>query len=240
MTQSKGARKIVKPLPDGQITIPAAFREALGIDADTPLSMRLVTDHLEMRPLRQGEGSLRLYTKKDIDGFNEEDELDPETAQGVGKLLRYGHRLLQFQRKQAFLDATVFVAATRSPSGGSALAMEVCKLRFRVAITDRVLDEVRWNILERFGEVELMRFYQQRAALNADIFPPPPPERLEKCIPLTGKKNAHALAAALACGCTHLLTLDRRRLLTSVVQSAELPLKVVTPGEFLGEVVAQR
>ena len=85
-----------------------------------------------------------------------------------------------------------------------------------------------------------MRFYQQRAGLDPDIFPPPPPERLKQCVPLAGKKDAHALAAALASDCTHLVTLDRRRLLTPVVQSAELPLKVVTPGDFLREVVAGR
>ncbi len=139
-------------------------------------------------------------------------------------------------RSLVFLDASVLVAASRSPAGGSALTIEVCRgRRFRAALTARVLLEARVNIAEKFGEPELLRFYQQVAGLDPEMAPPPSPERLAECVPLTTEKDAHVLAAALECGAAYLLTLDRRHLLTPVVQSARLPLKVVTPGDFLKE-----
>jgi len=44
--------KIVKPLRSGQITIPAAFREKLGISADTLLQMRLIEGELRIKPVQ--------------------------------------------------------------------------------------------------------------------------------------------------------------------------------------------
>jgi len=135
-----------------------------------------------------------------------------------------------------FLDASVLVAASHSPSGGSAVVLEVCgSRRFRAAVTTHVLLEARVNIAEKLGESDLLRFYQQLAALNPELVPPPPGKRMEECVPLTSEKDAHVLAAALECGAGYLLTLDRRHLITPAVQAAGLPLKVVTPGDFLKE-----
>ncbi|MDO8567996.1 MAG: AbrB/MazE/SpoVT family DNA-binding domain-containing protein, partial [Dehalococcoidales bacterium] len=79
MPQTKTRRKVVKALAKGQITIPNEFRQALGIDAETLLSISLVGDHLEISPLRQGQETLRRYTEEDISRFLEEDKLDEET-----------------------------------------------------------------------------------------------------------------------------------------------------------------
>ena len=89
MTQAKQRRKVIRALAKGQITIPTEFRKALGIDAETLLSISLVGDHLELVPLRPGE-DLRRYTDDDISRFLEEDKLDLETAQRVRDLLRRG------------------------------------------------------------------------------------------------------------------------------------------------------
>ncbi len=89
MTQANQRRKVIKALAKGQITIPTEFREALGIDAETLLSISLVGDHLELVPLRPGE-ELRRYTDEDISRFLEEDKLDLETAQRIRDLLRRG------------------------------------------------------------------------------------------------------------------------------------------------------
>lgn len=90
MAQTKVRRKVVKPMAKGQVTIPAEFREALGIDADTLLNISLVEDHLEIVPLRQGEEALRRYTQEEVSRFVEEDKLEPEIAQRVSELLRRG------------------------------------------------------------------------------------------------------------------------------------------------------
>ena len=138
-----------------------------------------------------------------------------------------------------FFDASVLVAASRSPTGGSAVSMEMCHgAQYRAALTGLVLLEARWNIAEKFGETELLRFYRQIAALDPEVVAPPSDEQVERCRPITGAKDAHVLAGALECGAAYLLTLDRRHLLTPAVESAGLPLRAITPGDFLREIVA--
>ena len=90
MTQVQAKPIIVKPLAKGQITIPAVFRAALNIDADTLLSVSLVDDHLEILPLRHGREALRRYTDDEVSRFLEEDKLDPKVAQEVRDLLGQG------------------------------------------------------------------------------------------------------------------------------------------------------
>ena len=87
MTQTTARRKVVKTLAKGQVTIPSEFRQALGIEAETLLSVSLVGDHLEIATLRQSEEALRRYTEEDIACFLKEDKLDQETAQRIRALL---------------------------------------------------------------------------------------------------------------------------------------------------------
>ena len=47
--------KIIKPLRGGQVTIPADFREKLGIDADTLLQISLMQGELRIKPVRVSE-----------------------------------------------------------------------------------------------------------------------------------------------------------------------------------------
>lgn len=44
--------KIVRSLRGGQVTIPADFREKLGIDADTLLQMSLIQGELRIKPVK--------------------------------------------------------------------------------------------------------------------------------------------------------------------------------------------
>lgn len=88
MIQANHRRKVVKALAKGQVTIPSEFRQALGIKAETLLTVSLVGDHLELAPLRPGDEALRRYTEEDIARFLEEDKLDLETARRVRGLLR--------------------------------------------------------------------------------------------------------------------------------------------------------
>lgn len=142
------------------------------------------------------------------------------------------------QRSLVLLDANVLVAASHSASGGSALALEVCRgSKFKAALTVRIILEARVNIAEKFGEPELLVFYQQLAVLGPEMVAPPPFERMTRCVPFVGEKDAHVLAAALECGAGYLLTLDRRHLLTPAVLSSGLSVMVMAPGDFLKEIV---
>ena len=90
MAQAETRHKVVKPLGKGQITIPAEFRQALGIYPDTLLSVSLIGDHLEVRPLTLGGDALRRYTEEELARFMEEDKLDAGTAERVRELLKRG------------------------------------------------------------------------------------------------------------------------------------------------------
>ena len=91
MERKRQMSKIVRSLPKGQITIPAQFRERLGIDQDSLLNIILLEDRLEVVPIRIGEQeSLREYTDEEIRSFLQEDKIDPETARKVRKLLAEG------------------------------------------------------------------------------------------------------------------------------------------------------
>ncbi len=88
MVQIKKSRKVIKPLAKGQITIPREYREALKIDSETLLSITIVGDHLEIRPLRQNQNELRRYTDEEVARFVEEDKIDDRTAEKIHKMIR--------------------------------------------------------------------------------------------------------------------------------------------------------
>jgi AbrB family looped-hinge helix DNA binding protein len=50
----KRSSKIVRPLRGGQVTIPAEFRQQLGIGPDTVLEVSVEGDELRIRPLPVG------------------------------------------------------------------------------------------------------------------------------------------------------------------------------------------
>lgn len=89
MAENELLTKLVRPLPKGQITLPAEFRRRLKIDAETILSLTLKEDKIEIVPLRPipQEGTLREYGDDEIERFLAEDRLDPDTAAKVRRLL---------------------------------------------------------------------------------------------------------------------------------------------------------
>jgi AbrB family looped-hinge helix DNA binding protein len=93
MTQDKPLTKLVRPLPKGQITLPVEFRRRLGINSETILSLTLKGNTIEIVPLRPvpqqetQQETLREYQDDDIDRFLKEDQLDPDTAAEVRRLL---------------------------------------------------------------------------------------------------------------------------------------------------------
>ena len=91
MKKEKSNSKIIRPLAKGQITIPARFRERLGIEADTLLNVTLLEGKLEITPIKTGDADTsREYTDNDIQRFLEEDKIDEETAAKVRELLTQG------------------------------------------------------------------------------------------------------------------------------------------------------
>lgn len=87
--EKEESTRLVKPYAKGQVTIPADFRQKLGIDENTILRMELKGSRIEITPLRVTDEDrlVREYDRSQIEAFLEEDKLDPETARKVRELL---------------------------------------------------------------------------------------------------------------------------------------------------------
>lgn len=85
----EGVKRLVKSSAEGRVTIPADYRERLGIDENTILQMELKSSRIVITPLRTGDEGwlLRNYDTSGIEAFLEEDRIDPETAAKVRELL---------------------------------------------------------------------------------------------------------------------------------------------------------
>ena len=88
MTNKDNVR-LARPYAKGQITIPADFRQKLGIDENTILQISLKGAKLEITPLRLVDetGLMREYDSSELAAFLEEDRIDPDTAERVRQLL---------------------------------------------------------------------------------------------------------------------------------------------------------
>ncbi|NLF02150.1 MAG: hypothetical protein GX601_14355, partial [Anaerolineales bacterium] len=121
----------------------------------------------------------------------------------------------------------------------SALALEACRLRGFSAQTTFLVILEAFHTLERdFPEASLARFYDYLKEINWDMLPVPPEGEMQAYAALVDPKDLHVLAAAATGGSEFLLTLDRRHLLASVpaVKHAGLPIRILTPGDFIREV----
>ena len=133
-----------------------------------------------------------------------------------------------------FLDASVIIAASAAPEGGSALVLDYCRVgKAKALVTRLVLREAERNIREKLGEAVLLRFYHLIVAMDPTVVPAPSPAQMEAAIRIVAPKDAHVLAAAQAAHATHLITLDRRHFLGEEQRKAILPIIACTPGEYL-------
>lgn len=140
---------------------------------------------------------------------------------------------------QLFLDASVLIAAAASPTGGSALVIELCKARKATPLVSRlVLIEAERNIRRKFEESVLVRYYNTLAELDPLVLPIPGQQEIEEAQKVIRPKDAHVLAAARSGEASHLITLDRKHFLTDEVRQAIRPILACTPGEYLDHLLA--
>ncbi len=139
---------------------------------------------------------------------------------------------------RVFFDASVLIAAGASLSGGSAMAVQVCRRGLaRALVTRTVLWEAERNLRISFPPSALLAFYTLLGQLDPDVIPNPSDAEIYATARVVAAKDAHVLAGARAGRATHLLTLDRKHFLGKSVRAAILPLVVCTPGEFLTSLV---
>lgn len=78
--------KIVRTQEKGLVTIPAEFREKLGIQKDSLLQVKLTDEGILFVKLHV-ENEENFFTEEEIKGWMEEDKLDVRTFQKLNKLL---------------------------------------------------------------------------------------------------------------------------------------------------------
>jgi putative PIN family toxin of toxin-antitoxin system len=137
-----------------------------------------------------------------------------------------------------FIDASVWIAAAGSPTGGSSLVLEICTgQRFKALCSQRVLQEAQTNLRDKLPVEALIRFYKLLATVTPGIVSPVALEEEDRYSGLIAEKDAHVVAAAVRGGATYLVTLDRKHLANAVVRGAGLPIQILLPGEFISLVL---
>jgi putative PIN family toxin of toxin-antitoxin system len=132
-----------------------------------------------------------------------------------------------------FIDASVWIAAVASTTGGSAAVLELSwRGLVRLVASKQVLGEAQRNIKVKLSSEALLSFYRYLGSLPLEIAPEPSPEELAEARQAVGEKDAHVLAAALKARADALVTLDRKHLLTPAARAASAVV-IHSPGEFL-------
>lgn len=136
------------------------------------------------------------------------------------------------EARKVFIDASVFIAASESSTGGSSVIFEACQKGILKPVTSRlVLREAERNIQKKLSAATLARFYRLVSELQLQLQPLPGDYRSFGRI--IREKDAHVLAAAVKSGSDYLITLDRKHFKTERIEKANLPIKIRTPKEFL-------
>ncbi len=80
--------KYVQPQKKGMVTIPREYREILGIDESTILTVKIYKEGVFFKKIEKEDDQIEIYSKKRIQDFLEEDKIDAKTAKKLEKLLK--------------------------------------------------------------------------------------------------------------------------------------------------------
>lgn len=134
---------------------------------------------------------------------------------------------------RVFADANVFVAATASAEGGSALLLKTAENGSLEIVTSRLaLLEAERNIGKKLPPAALKRFHFLLEKIPLLITPHPSAEEVRFYQAVIHEKDAPILAAAVGSKADYLVTLDRHDFMTEKIRRAHLPIQILTPGEF--------
>lgn len=139
---------------------------------------------------------------------------------------------------KVFLDASVIIAGIKRPIGGSGVILKACqKRKIEGAVSRIILKEVEKNILEKFGEEFLLKYYRWLGQTDLRVVRLPKEEEIEKFRSLIATKDVHVLATAVKSRADFVLTLDRKHFMTPKIKKAKLPIRILLPGDFLQKVL---
>jgi putative PIN family toxin of toxin-antitoxin system len=136
--------------------------------------------------------------------------------------------------RHVFLDSSVIISACASSVGASRLILEaVIERRITSHVSRVILRECERNLSKKFSKKELLFFYQWVGEAPVVLEELPAEEELDKLRGLIASKDVHVLATAVLARVDLLVTLDKRHFLSPKIKKAKLPLRIVTPGEFV-------
>lgn len=132
-----------------------------------------------------------------------------------------------------FLDASVILAGLASETGGSKVLLSLSETgKLTVVVSALVLEEVKRNIEKKFSRRKLLRFASWLKKAKPQVVAVTPRE-IESYQGIVASKDKHVLAAAAKTRAKYLITLDKRHLLKIDNKKANLPFKILTPGELI-------
>ena len=136
---------------------------------------------------------------------------------------------------RVFLDANVLFTAAYSPEGRSALLIEIGAAgRLTLFTSPLAIIEAQRN-LEAKRPAALPAFERNLAAVEV-VREPAPADVKRLTPPDLSAKDRPLLAAAISARATHFVTGDQRDFGRWMVRGAPLPLRVMTPRQFLAQV----
>ncbi len=136
---------------------------------------------------------------------------------------------------RVFLDANVLFTAAYSPAGLSALLVELgVASRVTLLTSPLAIIEARRNLEVKRPEA-LSDLERNLAAIR--IVGAPAPADVERLTPADlSARDRPILAAAIVAGATHFVTGDRRDFGRWMGRRTSLPLRIMTPRQFLTDV----
>ena len=139
---------------------------------------------------------------------------------------------------KVFLDANVYFAGSASPTGASALILQlVLKDRIEVTASRLVLREAERNLRRKRPPNDLKAFHHFLKRAKLRVIPTPPETAWARYEGVIHPKDVPVLAAAVASGAAYLVTLDRRHFLTEAVRQKVPAVTILTPGGFLRKLI---
>ncbi|MFQ6042182.1 MAG: putative toxin-antitoxin system toxin component, PIN family [Candidatus Poribacteria bacterium] len=126
---------------------------------------------------------------------------------------------LSLEKPRVFLDASCWVAAAGSSTGGSALILKLARAGYlQVVATKTVLREAERNIKNKMNEDALLRYYQELETTEIEMVEPPSDEDEAQWQDIVDEKDSHVLAGAYKAQADVLVSLDKRHILTEKVR----------------------
>lgn len=139
---------------------------------------------------------------------------------------------------RVFIDASVLIAALISPTGGSSLLLKYAAAGkvtgiISQTVIDEILKEDKFTKIKK-TKIQIEQFIAQSSLI---IRKPITVEEIKPYQDLIDIEDAHLVAGANLTKCQYLATLDKKHVLRPDVQKKFLPLKIVSPGQLLEEIV---